>query len=87
MNQMALGIRSFDNRIQAGCREILSKHVGKTVVVVAHVMPIRGFVRAGMNAGPEAYWRPQISPCSISIIRFWGDQAAELLALNSTSHL
>jgi probable phosphoglycerate mutase len=77
----------FDDRIQAGRREILSKHVGKTVVVVAHVMPIRGFVRSGMNAGPEVYWRPQISPCSISIIRFWGDQAAELLALNSTSHL
>jgi hypothetical protein len=34
-----------------------------------------------------AYWRPQVSPCSISVVRFWGDEAAELLHLNSTAHL
>jgi ribonuclease H / adenosylcobalamin/alpha-ribazole phosphatase len=77
----------FDARVQTGRRQILSEHTGKTVVVVSHVMPIRGFIRAGMDAGVAGYWRPQISPCSITIIRFWGDQAAEVLTVNATSHL
>ncbi len=77
----------FDARVQAGRRQILSERAGKTVVVVSHVMPIRGFIRAGMDAGVAGYWRPQISPCSITIIRFWGDQEAEVMTVNATSHL
>ncbi len=77
----------FDRRVQTGLDEILEAHAGKTVAVVSHVMPIRGVIKTAMESGPSAYWRPQISPCSISIIRFWGRQAAEVICLNSTSHL
>jgi len=77
----------FDARVQAARREVLSSFAGKTVAVVSHVMPIRGFIRAGMDGGAAGYWRPQISPCSITIIRFWGDQAAEVVTMNATSHL
>ena len=80
-------LQVFDARVQRGRLDILSKYAGQTVAVVSHVMPIRGFIRAGMDAGIAGYWRPQISPCSISIIRFWGDEAAEVIALNATSHL
>jgi probable phosphoglycerate mutase len=77
----------FDARVQAGRLAILEEHAGKTVAVVSHVMPIRGFIRAAMDAGTAGYWRPQIAPCSITIIRFWGDQAAEIITMNTTSHL
>jgi probable phosphoglycerate mutase len=77
----------FDARVQLGRHEVLEEYAGKTVAVVSHVMPIRGFIRAAMDAGVSGYWRPQISPCSITIIRFWGDQAAEVITVNSTSHL
>ena len=77
----------FDARVQQGRREILAAHAGKTVAVVSHVMPIRGFIRAGVDSGVAGYWRPQISPCSVTIIRFWGDQAAEVVTMNATSHL
>ena len=80
-------LADFDARVQAGLDEILSMHAGKTVAVVSHVMPIRGLVRAAMDAGVSAYWRPQISPCSVTILRFWGRQAAEITTVNSTSHL
>ena len=80
-------LEDFDSRVQLGRREILKEHAGKTVVVVSHVMPIRGFLKAGMDANSAAYWRPQVAPCSITIIRFWGDQAAEIVTLNATSHL
>lgn len=80
-------LEAFDARVQAARREVLSSFAGKTVAVVSHVMPIRGFIRAGMDGGVAGYWRPQISPCSITIIRFWGDQAAEVVTMNATSHL
>jgi probable phosphoglycerate mutase len=80
-------LEDFDQRVQLGRRQILDEHAGKTVLVVSHVMPIRGFIKAGMDANPAAYWRPQVAPCSITIIRFWGDQAAEVVSLNSTTHL
>ncbi|MEN9749435.1 MAG: hypothetical protein RL149_513 [Actinomycetota bacterium] len=77
----------FDARLQNARRQIVAEHTGETVVVVAHVMPIRGFLRWAFDAATAAYWRPQIAPCSISIIRVWGDQAAEVVAVNATSHL
>ena len=80
-------LEAFDLRVQRGRRDILDANAGKTVVVVSHVMPMRGFLRAATEGGISAYWRPQISPCSISIVRFWGDQAAEIVTMNSTSHL
>jgi probable phosphoglycerate mutase len=50
-------------------------------------MPIRGFLRDALDAGTAAYWRPQISPCSITAIRFWGNEEAEVQTVNFTAHL
>ena len=77
----------FDVRINRARQQIVAEYSGKTVVAVAHVMPIRGFIKWALDAGESAYWRPQVAPCSITIIRVWGDQAAEVLATNITSHL
>lgn len=80
-------LRDFDDRIRGARNQVLEQFAGQTVVLVAHVMPIRGFIRAALNADIEAYWRPQISPCSISVVRFWGGEAAEVVSFNSTHHL
>ena len=80
-------LRDFDDRIRAARNELLEKFAGQTVVVVAHVMPIRGLLRFAFDADIAAYWRPTIAPCSIGIVRLWGDQAAEVLTVNSTAHL
>ena len=80
-------LEEFDVRVNNGISEILAKHEGKTVIVVAHVMPIRGFIRKAIDANWPAYWRTSIAPCSISVIRFWGDEAAEISVVNQTNHL
>ena len=80
-------LAEFDERVMAGLFDIVSQNAGKTVAVVSHVMPIRGMARRALDGGISAYWAPQISPCSITILRFWGTQAAEVLSLNATSHL
>ena len=77
----------FDQRLQLARQQIAERHAGKTVVVVAHVMPIRGFLRWAFDAAAAAYWRPQVAPCSISIIRVWGDETAEVVTVNHTAHL
>ena len=80
-------LEEFDVRVNKGIAEILAKHEGKTVIVVAHVMPIRGFIRKAIDANWPSYWRTSIAPCSISVIRFWGDEAAEISVVNQTNHL
>lgn len=80
-------LSEFDARVMTGLYEIVRANQGKTVAVVSHVMPIRGITRKALDGGISAYWAPQISPCSITILRFWGEQAAEVLTVNSTSHL
>jgi probable phosphoglycerate mutase len=80
-------LKVFDLRLQLAREQIVERHTGKTVVVVAHVMPIRGFLRWAFDAAAAAYWRPQVAPCSISIIRVWGDQTAEVVTVNHTAHL
>lgn len=80
-------LEDFDSRIRKVRKSILEKYRGETVVVVAHVMPIRGFLTLAMDAGPSGYWRPQVAPCSISVIRHWGEEFAELVTANFTAHL
>ncbi len=78
---------AFDGRVQKARHDILAQYEGQTVVVVAHVMPIRGFIKAAVDANWPIYWRQSVAPCSISVARFWGDEAAELTCTNYTTHL
>ncbi len=80
-------LADFDERVTNARRRITHENSGRTVVVVAHVMPIRGFVRHAFDGGISAYWATQIAPCSMTILRLWGDQAAEVVTVNDTNHL
>lgn len=80
-------LEEFDVRVQNGLAEILKKYEGQTVIVVSHVMPIRGFLKSALQAGWPAYWRTSVASCSMSIIRFWGNEAAEITVVNQTNHL
>ena len=80
-------LKDFDVRVNSSLDFILEKFAGKTVVVVAHVMPIRGLLRIANDASTAGYWRVDLGPASISIARFWGREGAEVVCVNSTSHL
>jgi broad specificity phosphatase PhoE/ribonuclease HI len=80
-------LKDFDVRVNRSLDLILEKFAGKTVVVVAHVMPIRGLLRIANDASIAGYWRVDLGPASISIARFWGREGAEIVCVNSTSHL
>jgi len=80
-------LKDFDVRVNRSLDFILNRYAGKTVVVVAHVMPIRGLLRIANDASVAGYWRVDLGPASISIARFWGREGAEIVCVNSTSHL
>lgn len=80
-------LKDFDVRVNRSLDFIIEKFAGKTVVVVAHVMPIRGLLRIANDASVAGFWRVDLGPASISIARFWGREAAEVVCVNSTSHL
>jgi ribonuclease H / adenosylcobalamin/alpha-ribazole phosphatase len=80
-------LKDFDVRVNRSLDFILETFAGKTVVVVAHVMPIRGLLRIANDASVAGFWRVDLGPASISIARFWGREGAEIVCVNSTSHL
>jgi broad specificity phosphatase PhoE/ribonuclease HI len=80
-------LQDFDVRVQRGRARILEQYEGQTVVVVSHVMPIRGFIKAATVSDWPIYWRASVAPCSITVLRFWGEEAAEVTTVNYTSHL
>lgn len=80
-------LKDFEIRVRRGLDALLSVHRGKTLVVVAHVMPIRSLMRVANDASIAALWRPTVAPASISIVRFWGTEMAEVVCMNSTAHL
>jgi len=80
-------LEEFDVRVQRGRARILEEYEGQTVVVVSHVMPIRGFIKAATVSDWPIYWRASVAPCSITVLRFWGEEAAEITTVNYTSHL
>lgn len=80
-------LKDFDVRVNRSLDFLLDKFAGQTVVVVAHVMPIRGLLRIANDAAIAGFWRVDLGPASISIARFWGREGAEVVCINSTSHL
>ena len=80
-------LKDFDARVRRAFDAILEQYSGQTVVVVAHVMPIRALLRLANDSSIAGFWRTNIGPASISIARYWGDEAAEVICSNSTAHL
>jgi len=80
-------LENFDQRIRLARDEVLKKFSGHTVVLVTHVMPVRGFLKLALDSGHSGYWVPQVAPCSATIIRQWGSAHAELVTANFTAHL
>ena len=80
-------LKDFDARVRSAFDYIIENFAGQTVVVVAHVMPIRALLRIANDASIAGFWRPNIGPASISVARYWGYEAAEVVCVNSTAHL
>lgn len=60
---------------------------GKSIALVAHMMPVRAIFKLAAGAHAAAHWGVNFLPASISLYRFFGRDFAETFVVNSTSHL
>ena len=70
-------------------QQLLTKHQGQTILVVAHSAINRALVGTAVGLGPEALNRLYQANCGVSVLNFpgaWG-QNAQLESMNSTSHM
>lgn len=74
-------------RVGSARRRVLRTHRGQVVVVVTHATPVRAVLQNALDAGPAALWRLRVSPASLSVVRYWEDDHAEAVTVNSTAHL
>ncbi|HJY25533.1 MAG TPA: bifunctional RNase H/acid phosphatase [Actinomycetes bacterium] len=84
------GGESFDavaRRVRAARDRIVTRHPGRTVLVVSHVTPIKLLVRSALDAPMAALFRMELDPASITQVSWWEDGNASLRVFNDTSHL
>ncbi|MFE9817325.1 bifunctional RNase H/acid phosphatase [Streptomyces sp. NPDC005773] len=74
-------------RVAATRDRLVSRHAGRTVLLVTHVTPIKTLVRLALGAPPESLFRMELSAASVSAVAYYADGNASVRLLNDTSHL
>jgi probable phosphoglycerate mutase len=80
------GGESFDAlaaRVAVARERTVAAHDGGVVAVVTHGGPLRIAVRDALDGGPATLWRVSITPCALTVIRYWRDGGVEVVAVNS----
>jgi broad specificity phosphatase PhoE len=70
-------------------QDILSRHQGQTILIVAHNGINRAIISTALGISPARYHSIQQSNCGINVLNFfggWGEQV-QLESLNQTAHL
>ncbi|NJP44763.1 histidine phosphatase family protein [Streptomyces sp. PRB2-1] len=74
-------------RVAAARDALLAAHRGRTVLVVSHVTPVKTLLRLALGAPPQALFRMDLAPASLSAVAYYTDGNASVRFLNSTAHL
>lgn len=74
-------------RIKAAREKLLAKYEGQTVLIVAHVTPIKVMTWQALNASVEVLFRTGLDLASITEIDWYPDGASVLKRFNDAAHL
>ncbi len=80
-------VTDLESRVLSGLDDVIAQNSGKTVAIVAHMMPLRAIARKALDAGPSISWALNFSPASVSIYRFFGNSLTETFVINACEHL
>lgn len=84
------GGESFETcaaRVRRGLRRVLDTFAGQTVVVVAHVTPIKLLVSDAVGAPIDSVYRMELPPCSISRVAWFPDGNSSMFSFAEAAHL
>lgn len=84
------GGESFDacaSRVRRGLRRLLDAHPGQSVIVVAHVTPIKLMVSDAVGAPIDSVYRMELPPCSISKVAWFPDGNSSMFSFAEAAHL
>lgn len=81
---------SFDacqSRVREGLRGLLDRHPGETILLVAHVTPIKLLVTDAVGAPVDSVYRMELPPCSISKVAWFPDGNSSMFSFAEAAHL
>jgi ribonuclease H / adenosylcobalamin/alpha-ribazole phosphatase len=84
------GGESFEqvaSRVRAARARLVQRHLGRTVLVVTHVTPVKAMVCATLGAPLSALYRMELGSAALSSVAWYPDGNASLRSFNDTSHL
>ena len=84
------GGESFDacqGRVRQGLRGLLDRFPGQTIVLVAHVTPIKLLVTDAVGAPVDSVYRMELPPCSISKVAWFPDGNSSMFSFAEAAHL
>ena len=80
-------IADVSARVARARARILSRHAGRTVLVVSHVTPIKLLLAAGLGAGDDVVHRVFLEAASLCTVAWTSDGRSSVRLVNDTSHL
>lgn len=80
-------VSDLEARVNEELSEAVKDNPGKSIALVAHMMPMRAIARQALKASVDLSWSLQFQPASVSIYRFFGTEFAETFTINYCAHL
>ena len=82
------GGESFDSlalRVLAARERAVAAHPGESVAVLTHGGPVRVLVRDALDGGSAVLWRLRVTPCALTVVRYWPDGGLEVVTVNAAA--
>lgn len=80
-------VDDLELRVRTALIDAITEFNGQTVAIVSHMMPLRAILRHALGGPNSLSWTLQFAPASVSVVRYFGPNFAEVFAINSCQHL
>ncbi|MGL5810851.1 MAG: bifunctional RNase H/acid phosphatase [Nocardioides sp.] len=70
-------LRGVQRRVRRGLDELLAAQVGRTVLLLSHVTPIKILVADAVGAPLAAVYRMELEPASVSVVSYYRDPSQD----------
>jgi ribonuclease H / adenosylcobalamin/alpha-ribazole phosphatase len=76
-------VDALTQRVVAARDKTLERFADRTVVVVTHVTPVKVLVRLALEAPPQAMFRMELLPASLTEVQYYADGITSLRSFNT----